>query len=272
MPSWRLAFASMRTSQDDDDDDDDASTRLVQGITLKIAVDSQGGVADLSASKSDRFTSPASLDRVHRLRRDAQAVLIGKGTVEFDNPSLTIRRNVPPPTQPPLRVVLDSRLSLLIDRVEDGRMYQLFEDGLPTLVYHAMDDMDEESLNLLESVTLVKVPFMAKEATTYSSGPRLDVTAVWEDLQSQRGVSHLMLEGGPATALSFLQAGLVDRAILVKAKGVTFREPVASGITPEVLQNANLECIGTFHEEGDTTECWVRPGTAWPTCKLESWP
>ena len=226
-------------------------------------------MADLAAESSDRFTSSASLDRVHRLRRDAQAVLIGRGTVTFDNPSLTIRRNVTPPPQPPLRVVLDSRLGLLIDRVEEGKSFQLFQDELPSLVYHAMGDVDEESLNLLETTHLAQVPL---DEQTNPSKPSLDVTAIWKDLQQTWGVEHLMVEGGPATAHSFLQAGLVDRVILVKAKEITFREPVPSGINAKTLEAANLTCLGSFDEEGDTTECWVRLGDAWPTPELTSWP
>ena len=187
----------------------------------------------------------------------------------FDNPSLTIRRNVTPPPQPPLRVVLDSRLDLLIRRVEQGQTYQLLEDGLPTLVYHCLDDVDEESLNLLESVSIVQVPI---DDSADLSKPTLDVKAVWQNLQQQWGVTHLMVEGGPAVAHSFLRAGLVDRVILVKAESVTFRKPIPSGITPKVLQEANLECLGSFEEESDVTECWVRPGDKWPTDALPFWP
>ena len=245
----------------------DDSLPTVTGITLKIAVDSQGGVADLAAVESDRFTSTSSLDRVHRLRRDCQAVLIGRGTVVFDNPSLTVRRNVPPPSQPPLRVILDSRLSLLIDRVEKGRTYKLFEDGLPTIVYHSLDDVDEYSLNLFETITLVQVPSDKDPKLPY-----LDVSAVWKDLREYRGVSHLMVEGGPAIARSFLAAGLVDRVIMVRADNVTFRKPIPSGITTKVLEAAGLECVGSFEEDGDTTECWVRSGESWPTPFLSAWP
>ena len=245
------------------------SFSTIEGITLKIAVDSQGGVADLAATESDRFTSSASLDRVHRLRRTAQAVLIGRRTVAFDDPSLTIRRNVEAPPRPPLRVVLDSRLDLLIHRVEEGRSYRLFEDGLPTIVYHCLDDVDEESLNLLESVSLVQVPINDIEDP---SRPTLDVVAVWQNLQQQWGVTHLMVEGGPAVAHSFLQARLVDRVILVKATRVTFQQPIPSGITPKVLKAANLVCLGSFEDDDDVTECWVRPGKDWPSDALSDWP
>jgi riboflavin biosynthesis pyrimidine reductase len=37
-------------------------------VTLKIALDANGGAADLADIKLGRFTSPESLDMVHRLR------------------------------------------------------------------------------------------------------------------------------------------------------------------------------------------------------------
>ena len=75
-------------------------------VTLKIALDRNGAVDDLG-DKAERFTSPASLDAVHRLRRHCDAVLVGASTVARDDPSLTVRR-VPlaPRTAQPLRVVL----------------------------------------------------------------------------------------------------------------------------------------------------------------------
>ena len=75
-------------------------------VTLKLALDRNGAVDDLG-DKAERFTSPASLDAVHRLRRHCDAVLVGASTVARDDPSLTVRR-VPlaPRTAQPLRVVL----------------------------------------------------------------------------------------------------------------------------------------------------------------------
>ena len=60
-------------------------------VTLKIAMDQNGAVDDLG-DKAERFTSPASLDAVHRLRRHCDAVLVGASTVARDDPSLTVRR------------------------------------------------------------------------------------------------------------------------------------------------------------------------------------
>ncbi len=50
-------------------------------VTLKIAVDKNGAVDDLGLA-AKRFTSAESLDAVHRLRRDSDAVLVGVSTGE----------------------------------------------------------------------------------------------------------------------------------------------------------------------------------------------
>jgi len=100
-------------------------------VTLKIAVDSNGGVVDLDPrTPVERFTSPASLDMVHRLRARSDAVLVGRTTVEKDNPSLLVRRGVTV-SQQPRRVVLDTHLQCL-----NNDDYQVFTDGFPTVVYH----------------------------------------------------------------------------------------------------------------------------------------
>ena len=63
-----------------DGDGDEAEIEGVTGVTLKMAFDSSDawGVADLSETKSERFTSPESLDMVHRLRRESSAILVGR--------------------------------------------------------------------------------------------------------------------------------------------------------------------------------------------------
>merc|ERR1712161_19398 len=109
-------------------------------------------------NNNERFTSSESLTMVHRLRRDSDAVLVGRGTVQVDDPSLTVRR-VPPLIQrrrrrrilkgepkqrnekeekveyeyqsniiQPLRVVLDPSLSILRDEM-DGNYAILRNDN-----------------------------------------------------------------------------------------------------------------------------------------------
>jgi riboflavin-specific deaminase-like protein len=180
-------------------------------VTLKIAVDSNGAVDDLGMT-SKRFTSPESLDAVHRLRRDCDAVLVGVGTVVRDDPSLTVRRvEMQPGHAQPLRVVLDPTLrtppsSALL---KDGhRTAILCEEACPAAQF--------EASGLVEVIRVPRVPSNRRG----SNGPgltQIDASVrsldLFEALKAlgNRGISHLMVEGGPATARSFLLQGFVDR-------------------------------------------------------------
>lgn len=338
-------------------------------VTLKFSLDANQGVAELDRQPgdSDRFTSPAALDMVHRLRRECDAVLVGRSTVQSDNPSLTVRRvrpytTQPPPTSPildgkeveeeeeevdafdasgrhrprggkeiqPLRVVLDPTLSLPFEHMAPQHnetttnmtttTYRLFTDGHPTVVYHttqrangvvgcvnddkdtplswlfrnnsavefvqlpsstssSADACDNESTTD-ENVENVSLTMTATTTTTPSTTApnEISVADILSDLSQRYQVKHVMVEGGPRTAHSFLKAGLVDRAIVVKALGVRFRRPLPSGITSQVLQEAGLICLGTYkieNDEDDVVEYWSRPNLPWPSgvgMDLRHWP
>lgn len=226
----------------------------VEGITLKIALDSTGAAADLAADKSTRFTCPQSLDLVHRLRRDSDAVLVGRKTVEVDNPSLTVRRNysLPAGKRQPLRVVLDPLLKL----APKADQFAIFTDGLPTVVYHSVPDVDETLLDLQQSVTCVYMP-------------EFDLERIVQHLGDEFGVRHLMVEGGPLTARLFLP--LLDRVLIVKAP-LCFRDPLSAGITPEVLEQTGLRYLGSSECGVDTIEYWSKPSLPWPSGALRDWP
>mmetsp|Transcript_29659 Transcript_29659/g.70598 ORF Transcript_29659/g.70598 Transcript_29659/m.70598 type:complete len:97 (-) Transcript_29659:46-336(-) len=89
-----------------------------------------------------------------------------------------------------------------------------------------------------------------------------------------RGIRHVMVEGGPSTARSFLAARLVDRCVLVTAAMCFEGQPVPSGISPATLQAAGLRKVGE-HQRGapDVTSAWVAEGVEWPTPDdIAAWP
>uniref|UniRef100_A0A7R9WZU0 Bacterial bifunctional deaminase-reductase C-terminal domain-containing protein n=1 Tax=Craspedostauros australis TaxID=1486917 RepID=A0A7R9WZU0_9STRA len=285
-------------SDNDESDTNDADNRFVQGVTLKIAVDQNWAVADTSAEVSVRFTCSDSLDMVHRLRRDCQAVLVGRKTVEDDDCSLTVRRVTA--TEQPYRVILDSRQSLDMSR------YHIFQDGHRTIVYHgcysssysssspgafnASDDRPTPSLSECQvtqvdgypDVHLVGIPTSPKAAKaaagsssfvpTQSPFPSiLPPETIIQHLADHFGITSVMVEGGPRTAISFLQSGLVDRTILVQAP-FTFEHSQESGLSHKVFRDSGLECLGSIPSGVDTIECWSRPGLGWPNSDLSRWP
>lgn len=290
-------------------------TPYVTGVTLKLAVDRNGAAADLDPDGfSGRFTCDESLDMVHRLRRDSDAVLVGRGTVVADDPSLTVRRGydeeeateaggggdgandgaVSSSSIHPLRVVLDPDLQLVIGReIEGERDYTLFHDGLPTVVYHCVRDVDETLLDLEdEGVILVYLPPLttdngdaaddeagetADSDSAASAGRRcrLNLREVVKNLSDRFQVEHLMVEGGPVTARNFLKEKLVDRAIIVRAgsPSVQFKKPLDSGIDDAFLKSSGLTFLGTEECGIDKMEYWSRDGPgSWPTQSLQDWP
>jgi riboflavin biosynthesis pyrimidine reductase len=250
-----------------------SSRSRVTGVTIKVAFDRNWGVAEMADdAPSVRFTCDKSLDMVHRLRRDSDGVLVGRGTVERDDCSLTVRRGVVADKQP-LRVILDPRLSLLLAELNEGAKYQVIEDGLPTVIYHMVSDVDVESLNLLPGVTLVCLVSPSTDGDIemthvpegYRPGQYISPRVVVKHLHENFNVQHIMVEGGPSTVMSFLQQdGLVDRAIIVQAP-ISFQEPFPSGMSVETLKSAGLELVGTRQSGVDTIDYWLKPGQSWPT-------
>jgi riboflavin biosynthesis pyrimidine reductase len=214
---------------------------------------------------------------VHRLRRDCDAVLVGRATVEVDNPSLTVRR-VPlrGASSQPLRVVLDPALSILMPRSADSSErsnYVVLLDGLPTVVYHCVPHFELEHFQgeLSSAVQCVHVPPSAAQVAAENGTALLPLPDVLRHLREERDVRHLLVEGGPATARHFLLAGLVDRAIVVRAP-FCFRQGLPSGVDETALHRAGLEPLGTLPCGVDQLEYWSRPDLPWPTKVLSQWP
>jgi diaminohydroxyphosphoribosylaminopyrimidine deaminase/5-amino-6-(5-phosphoribosylamino)uracil reductase len=88
-------------------------------VTLKLGVTLDGRIADESG-KSQWITGPQARKKVQQMRRAADAVMVGAGTVRTDNPSLMPR---PAKGRAPWRVVVGSDIpkksKVLIDDAAD---------------------------------------------------------------------------------------------------------------------------------------------------------
>mmetsp|Transcript_16707 Transcript_16707/g.21146 ORF Transcript_16707/g.21146 Transcript_16707/m.21146 type:complete len:157 (+) Transcript_16707:2-472(+) len=144
-------------------------------------------------------------------------------------------------------------------------MNMLFlKDGHKALIYHNVDEIDKGKGNKLShensNVDLVKVLTEKNSSTDAST---LSIKEILRDLSS-RNIHHVMVEGGPATAIQFLQHKLVDRAIFVRAP-VTFIEPVPSGMSDEMIKEAGLTLLREEKCGDDTIEYWSKDGAPWPS-------
>lgn len=132
-----------------------------------------------------RLSNPDDVARVHRLRAEADAILVGVGTVLKDDPKLTVKpehskgRN-------PLRVVLDS-------------------DGKTPDHAHVLDG----SAETLVATTVVCTREFARAQVFRAGKDEVDLVALLDHL-SQHGVKTLLVEGGSTVIWSLLRLRLAD--------------------------------------------------------------
>jgi diaminohydroxyphosphoribosylaminopyrimidine deaminase/5-amino-6-(5-phosphoribosylamino)uracil reductase len=167
-------------------------------VLLKVAVSSDGK-AGLAGRRPAAITGEEARRRVHLMRASADAILVGIGTVLADDPHLTCR--LPGMLdRSPVRVVLDAglRVPIAASVIATAREVPTWAFAAPTA-----SALAEEILRA-RGVEVFRVE--AKEG-------RLQLMQVLKAL-AERGITRLMVEGGPIVAASFVQADLVDEAAL----------------------------------------------------------
>ena len=162
-------------------------------VTLKLGLSLDGRIASRTGA-SKWVTGPEARARVHLLRAQHDAVVIGIGTALADDPRLTVRDA---PGQSPLRVIFDTKLRLPIA----GRLVQSARE-VPTWVVCTSDAPSSAEDQLVErGVEVLRAPPSAEG--------RIDPIAALRVLAT-RGIVAVMIEGGAELAGSVLAGTVVD--------------------------------------------------------------
>lgn len=179
-------------------------TRVTLGrphVTLKLAQSADGKVA-LAGGRPVAITGEASRARVHLMRAESDAILVGIGTVLADDPELTCRL---PGMQDrsPIRIVLDARLrtplwAKLVRGAGEVRTWIVAATHAPADAEKALREAGVEVLRVERG----------------EGGLRIDQAL---GLFGARGITRLMVEGGPTVAKAFLDVGLIDEAVMLTA-------------------------------------------------------
>ncbi len=174
---------------------------------LKLAV-SADGKAGLVGRRPAAITGEAARDRVHAMRATSDAVLTGIGTAIADDPLLTCRLPGMAGCSP-VRVVLDRQLRLPLD----GKLVGSTREVPLWVVTSESASHDRERALHAQGADVLRV-------RTGGDG-LLDLGAVLQALAG-RGITQLMIEAGPIVSAAFVNADLVDEAVV-------FRSPTAIG-------------------------------------------
>jgi diaminohydroxyphosphoribosylaminopyrimidine deaminase/5-amino-6-(5-phosphoribosylamino)uracil reductase len=172
-------------------------------VILKLAVSADDKIA-AAGHKPVAISGEAAKARVHLLRAQCDAILVGIGTALADDPLLTCR--LPGmEARSPVRVVLDRALRL---------------SGTSRLVHSARETpLWVMTSNLAEAPAAVKLGAAGAQvmrvATTAMPRPWLDLAAVLQAL-AEKGITRLLVEGGARVASSFVAKDLVDEVWLLR--------------------------------------------------------
>jgi diaminohydroxyphosphoribosylaminopyrimidine deaminase / 5-amino-6-(5-phosphoribosylamino)uracil reductase len=178
-------------------------------VQVKIAVGSDGLVPRGEAGKPAWITGPEARAHGHLMRAEADAILVGIGTVLADDPRLDCR--LPGlEHRSPLRIVLDSEFKL----PRDSQLWRTASQ-MPLMVFTSIE-IARHHLDLKPGGP-IEVVGVAPNA----SGVGLDLNQVLHVLAG-RGLTRLLVEGGPTVAGAFITAGLADECVV-------FRAPVPVG-------------------------------------------
>jgi diaminohydroxyphosphoribosylaminopyrimidine deaminase / 5-amino-6-(5-phosphoribosylamino)uracil reductase len=171
-------------------------------VILKLAVSSDDKIG-ASGHKPVAISGEAARARVHLLRAQCDAILVGIGTVRADDPLLTCR--LPGmEARSPVRVVLDRSL-----RIPGAS--RLVHSARETPLWVMTSSLSEAPAAMKLGAAGAQVIRVATRATP----PGLDLKAVLHAL-ADKGVTRLLVEGGARVASSFVAAGLVDEVWLLR--------------------------------------------------------
>lgn len=156
-------------------------------VILNAAMTLDGKIATIAGDS--KISSEADLIRLHKLRTEVDAVMVGAGTVLADDPSLTVRlvrgKN-------PIRLVVDGEAKIPVKA-------KVLDCSAKTIV---------AILRTAKKQKIDKLRAAGAEIIIFG-GTKIDLLSLLEGLYS-RGFRKLLLEGGSTLNWCMLEQGLVD--------------------------------------------------------------
>ena len=193
-------------------------------IILKWAQTADGFIAPDKSKRNEIapvwITNKHSRQRVHQMRAQEQAILIGTSTAAQDNPSLTTRdwfgKN-------PIRIILDKNLRL-------SSNLQIFDNNVKTIFF------TEKKTASLSNLQYIQVDFSENLIENICK------------ILFEHEIQSIIIEGGSQTLQSFIDKNLWDEAYVFTGPNnflSGIKAPVINGeiISKEDIKDDNLQIM-----------------------------
>jgi 2,5-diamino-6-(ribosylamino)-4(3H)-pyrimidinone 5'-phosphate reductase len=158
-------------------------------VILNAAMTLDGKIA--TQTGSSEISGPEDLKRVHQIRKDSDAIMVGINTVLVDDPRLTVHKISSNPSDNPLRVVIDSKARTPLDA-------RILNNDAPTVIA------------VSKKAPMNKVEKLREKVEVIICGEnRVDLEQLMKKLKI-KGINTLMLEGGSTLNFSMFENNLID--------------------------------------------------------------
>jgi 2,5-diamino-6-(ribosylamino)-4(3H)-pyrimidinone 5'-phosphate reductase len=200
-------------------------------ISTNLAISADGKISSTRRRPSG-WTSRADHSRLLKLRESADALIVGRGTLEADRMTLTVPGN---PVQP-LRCIV----STSGDIPADHRIFS--KPGGPIHLLVTGNDRSSPELRALCQIH------------------RGSLAAFLETLATGHRVRHLHCEGGGSLIRSLAEMDAIDEFHLTLAGHTLFGgfdAPTATGIPADFLPHSPAFTLSHFEPRPDLGECFL---------------
>ncbi len=193
-------------------------------VIVKCAATLDGRIA--TRTGDSRWVSGESSRKfAHRLRHLADGIMVGIGTVEADDPSLTTRLD-DMKGRDPARIILDTRLSIS----ENANVLHLESEAKTIIVTGNAVSEDKKTGIEGTGARIIRSPL---------KDGRIDLQALMSQLGAM-GITSLMIEGGSRVIASAFKAGIVDKIYFCYAPKILGGDdgvPICRGEGPDLMKD-----------------------------------
>ena len=162
-------------------------------VTLSAAISIDGKIGQ--KNKQIVLSSKADTIRVHKLRSKSDAILVGKNTVQQDDPLLTVRYAK---GKNPTRIILDSH-----GTIKNYSKIIKTCKRVPTMIV-VSELVSKSNLNRLQKLPIDVI---------VCGKTQVNITKLLSIL-SKKGIKTVLLEGGGTLNRSFLKKNLIDEMVI----------------------------------------------------------